>query len=506
MVAVPAPVPSEARFESLTRALTHVVWITDGDGHFTAPQPTWSAYTGQPWEEHQGLGWHKAVHPDDLQVLWRVWLAARADRALFIADGRMWHAPTGGWRFFEVRAVPNPDADGVIREWIGTCIDVHDRRSAEQAMRVADRRKDEFMAVLAHELRNPLAPIRNAVHVLKVCRDDDARSSWARSIIERQVDQMSRLLEDLLDVTRIARGKLEVRRDRVDLAEPLERAIETSKPILEAHGHRFQTPLPREPMLDDGDAPRLAQVFANLLNNAAKYTDRGGEVRLVAGVEGNQAVVRVSDTGMGIDASMLPNLFRMYSQAVPARERAQGGLGIGLSLVRGLVEMHGGAVEAHSEGVGRGSEFVVRLPLMHAIAPVPRPPEHEPRQQPCRVLVADDNPDAAQTLAVLLEVMGHEVRVAVDGQEAVDLAITFAPDVVLLDIGMPRMDGYAAARRIKEKRPTAMLIAVTGWGRREDMREAAAAGFDHHLVKPVQPEQLVKLLATARVTAGAYPG
>ena len=501
-----APVPSESRYESLTRALSHVVWITDADGHFTAPQPTWAAYTGQPWEEHRGLGWQKALHPDDLQAVWRGWLSARADRALFVADGRMWHSASGTWRYFEVRAVPNIDADGVIREWIGTCIDVHDRRIAEQAMRVADRRKDEFMAVLAHELRNPLAPIRNAVHVLKVCREDDARSDWARSIIERQVDQMSRLLDDLLDVTRIARGKLEVRRDRVDLAEPLERAIETSRPMLDAHGHRFQAQLPRDPLLVEGDAPRLAQVFANLLNNAAKYTDRGGEVRLVARVEDGQAVVRVSDTGMGIEASMLPHLFRMYSQAVPARERAQGGLGIGLSLVRGLVEMHGGSVEAHSEGPGRGSEFVVRLPLMHAIAPAPRLPEREPHQQPLRVLVADDNHDAAQTLAVLLEVMGHQVRVAVDGQEAVDLAGSFAPDVVLLDIGMPRMNGYAAARCIRQKRPQAMLIAVTGWGRREDMREAAAAGFDHHLVKPVQPEQLVKLLATAQVTAAACPG
>jgi CheY-like chemotaxis protein len=363
---------------------------------------------------------------------------------------------------------------------------------------VADRRKDEFMAVLAHELRNPLAPIRNAVHVLKVCRDDDTRSTWARSIIERQVDQMSRLLDDLLDVTRIARGKLEVRRDRVDLAEPLERAIETSRPILDAHGHRFQAQLPLHPLLVEGDGPRLAQVFANLLNNAAKYTDRGGEVRLEAGIEEGHAVVKVRDNGIGIEASMLPNLFRMYSQAVPARERAQGGLGIGLSLVRGLVDMHGGNVEARSEGPGCGSEFIVRLPLLHATGPAVAPPEREATATPLRVLVADDNNDAAQTLAVLLEVMGHDVRVAVDGQEAVDTAVGYGPDVVLLDIGMPRMDGYAAARRIREKLPAVVLIAVTGWGRREDMREAVAAGFDHHLVKPVHPEQLARLLATVR--------
>jgi PAS domain S-box-containing protein len=500
-----APVPSDWRYESLTRALTHIVWITDSQGHFTAPQPTWTAYTGQTWEEHRGLGWQKAIHPDDLHNLWRGWTAACGEHALFAAEGRMWHAPSRTWRFFEVRAVPNVDAEGTIREWIGTCIDVHDRRTAEHALRVADRRKDEFMAVLAHELRNPLAPIRNAVHVLKVCRGDDTRSTWARSIIERQVDQMSRLLEDLLDVTRIARGKLEVRRDRIELAEPLERAIETSRPLLDAHGHRFEAQLAEQPLPVEGDAPRLAQVFANLLNNAAKYTDRGGVVRLVAGIEDGQAVVRVQDNGMGIDAAMLPHLFRMYTQAAPARERAPGGLGIGLSLVSGLVQMHGGSVEAHSPGAGQGSEFVVRLPLATSVAPVPRPQPEEAASQRLRVLVADDNHDAAQTLSVLLELLGHEVRTAVDGQEAVDRAAAFRPDVVLLDIGMPRMDGYTAARRIREQVPGALLIAVTGWGRREDMREAAAAGFDHHLVKPVSPEQLVKLLASLPPVPTAAP-
>ena len=492
-----APVPSDSRYESLTRVSAQIAWITDALGQFTAPQPAWAEYTGQPWNEHRGLGWQKAVHPDDLPVMWSSWSAAREQRAVYGAEGRIWHAPTQQYRHFEIRAVPNLEDDGRIREWIGTCIDVHERRSSEQALRIADRRKDEFMAVLAHELRNPLAPIRNAVHVLKVCREDDARSAWARNIIERQVDQMSRLLDDLLDVTRIARGKLEVRRERLDLAEPLERAIETSRPQLDAHGHAFEADLPQGALMIEGDAPRLAQVFANLLNNAAKYTDRVGRVQLSARAEDGQAVVRVRDNGIGIDPAVLPRLFRIYTQAAPARERAQGGLGIGLSLVRGLVEMQGGSVEAHSEGLGRGSEFVVRLPLVsHEAAPSPRSaPITESRR--LRVLVADDNHDAAQTLAVLLEVMGHEVRIASDGQEAVDLAASFRPAAVLLDIGMPRLDGYAAAQRIREKWPGTLLIAVTGWGRREDVRQGAAAGFDHHLVKPVGPEQLARLLAEA---------
>ncbi len=432
--------------------------------------------------------------------------AAREQRTLYGAEARIWHAPGGQYRHFEIRAVPNLADDGSIREWIGTCTDVHERRSSEQALRIADRRKDEFMAVLAHELRNPLAPIRNAVHVLKVCREDDARSGWARNIIERQVDQMSRLLDDLLDVTRIARGKLEVRREQLDLAEPLERAIETSRPQLDAHGHAFEVDLPPGALFVEGDAPRLAQVFANLLNNAAKYTDRGGRVQLSASAEDGQAVVRVRDNGIGIDPAVLPTLFRIYTQAVPAHVRNEGGLGIGLSLVRGLVEVHGGSVEAHSEGSGRGTEIVVRLPLVRqeAAAATRRPPAAEPRR--LRVLVADDNHDAAQTLAVLLEVMGHEVGIAADGEEAVELAASFRPDAVLLDIGMPRLDGYAAAQRIREQWPGTVLIAVTGWGRREDVQQGVAAGFDHHLVKPVGPEQLARLLAGASRDRSEAPG
>lgn len=490
-----APVPSDSR--SLTRPSLQIAWITDAQGQFTAPQPAWAECTGQAWEDYRGLGWQQALHADDLPVMWRNWAAAREQRTVYSTEGRIWHAPSGQYRYFEIRAVPSLDADGRIREWIGTCTDVHDRHSSEQALRIADRRKDEFMAVLAHELRNPLAPIRNAVHVLKVCREDDARSAWARSIIERQVDHMSRLLDDLLDVTRIARGKLDVRSERLDLADPLERAVETSRPLIDAHGHALEADVPRGQLVVLGDAPRLAQVFANLLNNAAKYTDRGGRVQLSARAQDGHAVVRVRDNGIGIDAAVLPTLFRIYTQAVPTRERAEGGLGIGLSLVRGLVEMHGGTVQAHSAGRGRGSEFVVRLPLVEreaAPAASSEPSSEAPR---LRVLVADDNPDAAQTLAVLLEVMGHEVRVAADGQEAVELAASFQPAAVLLDIGMPRMDGYAAARRIRERLPGTLLVAVTGWGRREDVHQAVAAGFDHHLVKPVGPEQVSKLLAQA---------
>ncbi|HZY17884.1 MAG TPA: ATP-binding protein [Ramlibacter sp.] len=490
---------TESRFEPRARSAASMVWITDADGCFTTNQPTWAAYTGQHADDHRGLGWQRALHPDDLSSIWRAWLAAREQRSMYVAEARVWHAQSGRYRRCEVRAVPDVEADGRVRGWVGTCVDVHERRSSDQALRIADRRKDEFMGVLAHELRNPLAPIRNAVHVLKVCREDDARSTWARSIIERQVEQMARLLDDLLDLTRITRGKLEVRRERLDLAVPLERAIETSRPLLDAQGHDFEVRLPSEPLLVDGDGPRLGQVFANLLNNAAKYTDRGGRICLSAAVEDAQAVVRIRDNGIGIDPAVLPGLFRLYAQAVPARDRAQGGLGIGLALVRGLIEMHGGSVDASSDGPGTGTEVVVRLPLLQDeevlpnLPPAPRPPG----SRGVRILIADDNHDAAQTLSVLLEVLGHEVCTASDGLEAVDLAGRFQPSVALLDIGMPRLDGYAAARRIRELVPAAVLIATTGWCRTEDLRRAAEAGFDHHLVKPIDPDQVARLVALA---------
>jgi PAS domain S-box-containing protein len=387
-------------------------------------------------------------------------------------------------------------------------LDVYARHAAdlilrfryEQVLKEADRRKDEFLATLAHELRNPLAPIRNAVEVLKVTGPTGPDLAWGRDVIERQAGQMARLLDDLLDVSRITRGRLELRKGRVTLAAAVESAVETSRPAIDGGGHRLTVTLPPEPVHLDADPVRLAQVFANLLNNAAKYTDRGGDVRLSAERAGQEVVVSVRDTGIGIAPEVLPRLFEMFSQAKPALERSQGGLGIGLSLVRGLAEMHGGRVEARSAGPGRGSEFVVRLPV--AAAPEgheQRPAEAEkPRATGLRVVVADDNRDAADTLAMMVRLMGHEVRIARDGQEAVEAAEAFRPDVVLLDIGMPRLNGYDAARRLRD-RPWGrdlLLVAVTGWGQEEDRRRSKEAGFEHHLVKPASPAALEKLLGS----------
>jgi signal transduction histidine kinase len=372
-------------------------------------------------------------------------------------------------------------------------------RTAELAQ--ADRRKDVFLATLAHELRNPLAPIRNAVEVLKAKGPDDPDLIWSRDVIDRQVGQMARLLDDLLDVSRITRNKLELRKQRVTLASVVETAVETSRPIIDGGGHELTVSLSSEPVYLDADPVRLAQVFANLLNNAAKYTDGGGHVRVAAERIGHEVVVSVKDDGIGIAPEVLPRLFEMFSQATPALERSQGGLGIGLSLVKGLVEMHGGSVEARSDGHGQGSQFIVRLPVAVAPQPYDHPPgdgEKGVAPVPCRVLVADDNRDAADSLAMMLKLAGNEVRTAYDGEQAVEQAEAFRPDLVLLDIGMPKLNGYEAARRIREQ-PSGhamILVALTGWGQEEDKRRADEAGFHHHLVKPVDLAALARRLGT----------
>jgi PAS domain S-box-containing protein len=369
-----------------------------------------------------------------------------------------------------------------------------------ESLRDADRRKDEFLATLAHELRNPLAPLRNGLQVMKLAGGNAAAVEQARGMMERQLAQMVRLIDDLLDVSRITRGKLELRRERVELASVVQSAVEGSRPLIEASAHRLTVSLPPEPVSLEADPVRLAQVLANLLTNAAKYTDAGGHIRLTAERQGGELVVAVRDNGIGLAAEHLPRLFEMFSQVAPALERSQGGLGIGLALVKGLVEMHGGTVEAHSEGPGRGSEFVVRLP--EAVAGDGLRPEAgsgtAARRTPSRrIVVADDNRDAADSLALLLRLAGHEVHAVHDGQGAVEAAAWFKPDVAFLDLGMPRLNGLEAARRIREQPwgQNILLVAVTGWGQEEDKRRAAEAGFDRHLTKPVDPAALQEVVA-----------
>jgi CheY-like chemotaxis protein/nitrogen-specific signal transduction histidine kinase len=381
-------------------------------------------------------------------------------------------------------------------------------RASEQALKEADRRKDEFLAMLAHELRNPLAPIRNAAQVLKLLGPVDARQQWAREIIERQTQHLTRLVDDLLDVSRITRGKVKLAREPLDLAVILHRAAEVSRPLIDARRHRLTVAVPPEPVRLEGDLTRLVQVVGNLLNNAAKYTDEGGHIRLEAAREGREAVIRVRDNGMGLPADLLPHVFDLFSQADRSLDRSQGGLGIGLTLVRRLVEMHGGRVEARSDGPGQGSEFIVRLPAeTSSVAPSPGAAAGDsarPASGGLKVLVVEDNVDSAKMMSFMLELGGHQVRMAHDGAEALEAARAFGPHAVLCDIGLPGMNGYEVAARLRQQPDFQQtpLIALTGYGEEEARRRSKEAGFDYHLVKPVEPDALGALLGSLRGTPG----
>jgi PAS domain S-box-containing protein len=425
-------------------------------------------------------------------------------------QGELIHTKKNGERItVESRSRLLTEAHGK-RLVLETSRDITGRKAAEEeqrrllaALSEADRRKDEFLAMLAHELRNPLAPIRNALHVMKQAGADGAVLERVREMMERQVQHMTRMVDDLLDVSRITRGKIELRKEAVDLASVVERTVEAIRPLIEDRRQELTVDLPPEPVRLEADPTRLEQVLANLLNNAAKYTDHGGHVWLTARQEGGELVLRVKDTGVGMAPAMLPRIFEPFVQADRVLHQSQGGLGIGLTLVRRLVEMHGGNVSAYSEGPGKGSEFVVRLPALSPKQPITgersagegsesvgAAPQH-------RILVVDDNVDAAESLAMLLRMEGQDVRVAHDGPAALAAVEADPPDLVFLDIGMPVMNGYDVARRLRQ-RPgleKLVLVAMTGWGQEEDRRRSQEAGFDHHLVKPVEPDALHRLLA-----------
>ncbi|MBI2824928.1 MAG: PAS domain S-box protein [Planctomycetia bacterium] len=378
--------------------------------------------------------------------------------------------------------------------------DITDRKQAEAALREADRRKDEFLATLAHELRNPLAPIRNSLHILRMTARNDPTAERVCEMMERQVNHMVRLVDDLMEVSRITRGLIDLRKEETDLATILRSAVETSKPLITAADHQLAITIPQEPIPLYGDAVRLSQIFANLLNNAAKYTDRRGQIWLSARPEGGEIIVSVRDNGIGMTASMLPKVFEMFMQADRSANRSQGGLGIGLTLVKRLTEMHGGSVSVHSEGPGHGTEFIVRLPVA-ATQTHHRQPSVNQKSTTLsqrRLLVVDDNEDSAASLGMLLKFLGTDVQVVHDGATALTMIESYRPDVVLLDIGMPGMDGFEVARRVRQRVDfhNIMLIALTGWGQTVDRERTRTAGFDHHLVKPADITALQSLLTT----------
>ena len=449
------------------------------------------------------------MHPDDRSGFLAARRRAMAERRGYEHEFRAL-LPDGRVRWVAHFGRTQCDDEGRPMRTYGITMDVTQRRAQQEALREADRQKDRFIATLAHELRNPLAPIRNSVELLRRLPAGEAMVNWHSDVIDRQVTHMSHLLDDLLDVSRITRGTIQLRRSPMSLSTAVERALEVAMPVMLSLGHRVEVDVPEEPLEVHGDATRLAQIVSNLLINAAKYTPPGGRIELHARREGREAAIRVVDNGAGVDPDDLPRLFEMFGQLGTDVERSQSGLGIGLWLARALTHLHGGTLDAHSEGRGRGSEFSVRIPLLAARTAAPPAADHsEARRRaasaPLSVLIADDKVDIADSLAELLRLDGHVVHVAYNGDAAMEIARRVRPLVAVLDLGMPGRDGYDVCRALRGETWGAgmTLIAQTGWGMAEHRNRARDAGFDHHLVKPVDPADLAAILeSVARVRAG----
>jgi two-component system CheB/CheR fusion protein len=491
---------SESRFRQLAANISGVFWMSDARNSqilFISPgyEEIWGRTCQSLYQMPQS--YLEPIHPDDRE---RVREAAhRQQLGEYTNEEYRLVRPDGSVRWVWDRGFPIRDQSGQVYRVGGIAEDITARKQAEEALKDADRHKDEFLAMLAHELRNPLAPIRNALEIIRKAAATGPAVEPARQMIDRQVQQVVRLVDDLLDVSRITRGQIELRIVPVELAAVVSQALETSRPLLDARRHQLTVSLPSEPLYLEADATRLSQVFANLLNNAAKFTEEGGAVELTAERKGLEVVVRIRDNGIGMTPEMLTRAFDLFAQADRSLDRTQGGLGIGLTLVRRLVQLHGGSVEASSAGPGKGTELVVRLPVLQGPRPAdqaPRKAESGPRTSR-RILVVDDNVDSAESLAHFLGMSGHQVRTAYGGPAALELARAYQPEAVLLDIGMPGMDGYELARRLRQEPglEEILLVALTGYGQEADRRRSRQATINYHLVKPVDPEALEALLA-----------
>ena len=491
----------EEQFQTLANNISQHAWTASSDGRFEWFNQRWQEYTGLIGGDLDVQWAQASSHPAHRE---------RVERGLrqALASGQAWEdtfplrARDGGWHWFLVRALPIRAADGAVQRWFGTNTNIDEHLRLEDALKEANRRKDEFIATLAHELRNPLAPIQAGLELMRISPAFPLPLSRTREIMSRQMASLVRMIDDLLDVSRISTGKIELQCRRVAVRGLVDSALETHRARIEQAGHRLELGLPSDPLTVDGDPVRLTQVLGNLIDNAAKYTPKGGRIRVEAERDGRDVVIRVIDSGIGIVPEMQAQVFDMFAQAPGAQDMRQGGVGIGLAIARQLAQMHGGTLSAHSAGPGEGSTFLLRLPLAQdepapASTPAPAPePAQQPAAGPRRILVLDDNVDAAQTLGNLLGMAGHTVQLAHRGQEAIDLAERFAPDLAFLDIGLPDMSGYDVARALRARpllRDT-YLVALTGWGAAADRLRSQEAGIDLHLTKPVSLDALAAAL------------
>jgi len=478
---------------------TRVVWFSDESRALLGLRAETEAALQEEWKGN--------IPAQDLSQVYAMFEECATCRACE-REYRYQHPETGErWIYSKAGLVEHAGH----RHIVGICLDVTERRRAEEAIRDVNRRKDEFLAMLAHELRNPLAPIRNAAQLLNAHSSGRPEIEWARAVIERQTTHLARLVDGLLDVSRMVSGQITLKRKPVELAEIVRDAVETSRPLIRLRRHHLDVQLPEQPALLEADLTRLSQVISNLLNNAAKYTDEGGRIRLDAESSNGVVTIRVRDTGLGIDPQLLPHIFDLFTQAERTPDRSEGGLGIGLTLVKRIVELHGGTVEAVSEGLGSGAEFIVRLPALASAGehPLEKAPNRAPVAAPAdarslRILIVDDNIDAADSIAMLLSMEGHDTRAVHTARAALLAVPDFKPEVVLLDIGLPEMDGYEVARRLRAQngKHRMRLVAVTGYGQPADRRRAHAAGFDEHMVKPVEPNVLQDFLRVVQSDVG----
>jgi|GEM_PF-2994564 len=501
---------SESFYRQTIESVPGTSFTCTPEGYCDFISHQWIEFTGAPFEDHLGHGWMEFLHPEDRQPTAAAWQAAVENLAAYDLQYRV-RRHDGNHEWFKVRGTTIRDSAGKIVRWFGGALNVDDLVRAENALRAADRRKDQFLAMLAHELRNPLAPILNAVEILRLTHAAGHPPDAFHDVIERQVRHLSLLVDDLLDVSRVSTGKIQLHKAPLDLVTAIEQAVETHQPFITARRHQLTLVLPAEPVPILGDSVRISQIIGNLLNNAAKYSEPNSRIDLIVETESPagsipSAVLRVRDNGRGMDPDSIPHIFTLFFQDGRTLDRSEGGLGLGLSLVQSLLTLHGGSVEAHSAGLGHGSEFIVRLPLAAELnlpaLPVPLPVA---AARSSRILVVDDNPDLANGMTHLLRLKGHQVQTATNGQQAVEMAIKDRPEVILMDIGLPKLNGYDACQAIRHAglRDT-LIVAITGYGQPHDRALSQQASFDAHLVKPVDLNTVLDLIerhcaTTARV-------